>query len=114
MKTRIHINQHNIKANTKGAELPVITVKDYKRNRKTNAAEILDSNGRMPLAFASFMRSLGYLAWMFIAFVFIVAVPDKNVWYWAAGFGLLIPVVNRLLIGWKNSVKDKTKVLNAE
>ena len=76
--------------------------------------EKLDSNGRMPLAFASFMRSLGYLAWMFIAFVFIVAVPDKNVWYWAAGFGLLIPVVNRLLIGWKNSVKDKTKVLNAE
>ena len=47
MKTRIHINQHNIKANTKGKDLPVITVKDYKRNRKTNAAEILDSNGRM-------------------------------------------------------------------
>lgn len=47
MKTKIHINQHNIKANTKGAELPVITVKDYKRNRKTNAAEILDSNGKM-------------------------------------------------------------------
>ena len=47
MKTRIHINQHNIKANPKGKDLPVITVKDYKRNRKTNAAEILDSNGRM-------------------------------------------------------------------
>ena len=47
MKTRIHINQHNIKANTKGKVLPVITVKDYKRNRNTNAAEILDSNGRL-------------------------------------------------------------------
>jgi len=47
LKTRIHINQHNIRANTKGAKLPVITVKDYKMNRKTNAAEILDSSGRI-------------------------------------------------------------------
>ena len=36
MKTVVHVNQHNIKANAKGAELPVITVKDYKKNRKTN------------------------------------------------------------------------------
>jgi len=28
MKTKIHINQHHIKANHKGAELPVIAVKD--------------------------------------------------------------------------------------
>ena len=27
MKTRLHINQHNIRANAKGADLPVITVK---------------------------------------------------------------------------------------
>ena len=33
MKTQIHINQHNIKANRKGQNLPVITVKDYKQNR---------------------------------------------------------------------------------
>jgi hypothetical protein len=33
MKSRIHVNQHNIKANAKGAALPVITVKDYKANR---------------------------------------------------------------------------------
>jgi len=40
MKTRIHVNQHNIKANTKGADLPVLTVKDYKQNRKCNEVEI--------------------------------------------------------------------------
>tara|TARA_R100001377_G_C3154871_1_gene97622 strand:- start:362 stop:592 length:231 start_codon:yes stop_codon:yes gene_type:complete len=45
MKTRIHINQHHIKSNTKGSDLPVITVKDYKINRKTNHAEIKDSTG---------------------------------------------------------------------
>lgn len=33
MKTRIHINQHNIKANTKyGGNSPVITCKTYKGN----------------------------------------------------------------------------------
>ena len=47
--------------------------------------EELDSNGRMPLAFASFMRSLGYLAWMFIAFVYIVAVPNEYVYYFYLG-----------------------------
>lgn len=41
MKTRIHIKKHHIKANAKGADLPVITVKDYKQNRKGNAAVIL-------------------------------------------------------------------------
>ena len=40
MKTRIHVNQHNIRANAKGANLPVITVKDYLNNRKSNTAEI--------------------------------------------------------------------------
>ena len=41
MKTKIHVNQHNIKANNKGKDLPVITVKDYKQNRKTNTAKII-------------------------------------------------------------------------
>jgi predicted transposase YbfD/YdcC len=41
MKTKIHVNQHNIRANSKGAELPVITVKDYKQNRKVNEARIV-------------------------------------------------------------------------
>tara|TARA_R110000868_G_scaffold123045_3_gene326063 strand:+ start:963 stop:1244 length:282 start_codon:yes stop_codon:yes gene_type:complete len=36
MKTRIHVNQHNIKANAKGADLPVLTVKNYKQNRLCN------------------------------------------------------------------------------
>ena len=45
MKTRIHVNQHNIRANAKGASLPVITVKDYRENRKTNCAEIIGTNG---------------------------------------------------------------------
>jgi len=36
MLTRIHVNQHNIKANAKGADLPVLTVKTYKKNLKCN------------------------------------------------------------------------------
>ena len=39
MKTIIHVNQHHIKANAKGAHLPVLTVKDYKRNRKCNGVK---------------------------------------------------------------------------
>ena len=42
MKTRIHVNQHAIKANTKGADQPVLTVKDYKHNRKCNRVELPD------------------------------------------------------------------------
>ena len=45
MKTRIHVNQHNIRANAKGAKLPVLTVKDYKQNRKCNEVEF--RNGRL-------------------------------------------------------------------
>lgn len=34
MKTRIHVNQHNLRHNkSTGDRLPVITVKDYKSNR---------------------------------------------------------------------------------
>ena len=36
MKTKIHVNQHHIRANAKGADLPVLTVKTYKENRKCN------------------------------------------------------------------------------
>lgn len=45
MKTVLHVNMHNIKANAKGAELPVLTVKDYKQNRKGNRAVIRDKDG---------------------------------------------------------------------
>jgi len=38
---RIHVNQHNIRANAKGASLPVLTVKTYKDNTTCNAVEIL-------------------------------------------------------------------------
>ena len=40
MKTRIHVNQHNIRANNKGADLPVLTVKTYKSNIKCNRVDI--------------------------------------------------------------------------
>ena len=40
--TRIHVNRHNIRAN---GNLPVLTVKDYKENRKGNTASIVDDNG---------------------------------------------------------------------
>ena len=36
MITRIHVNQHHVRANTKGADLPVLTVKTYKENRTCN------------------------------------------------------------------------------
>jgi hypothetical protein len=42
MKTRIHVNQHNIRSNkTKGTNLPVITVKQGKKNTYCNEVEIL-------------------------------------------------------------------------
>ena len=41
MKTRIHVNQHNIKANRKdGENRPVITAKDYKQNRYGHEVQI--------------------------------------------------------------------------
>ena len=36
MIKRIHVNQHNIRANNKGANLPVLTVKCYNANHKVN------------------------------------------------------------------------------
>lgn len=42
MKTRIHVNQHNIRSNkSKGTDLPVITVKRGKTNTYCNEVEIL-------------------------------------------------------------------------
>jgi len=42
MKTRIHVNQHHIRSNkTKGTNLPVITVKQGKKNTYCNELEIL-------------------------------------------------------------------------
>jgi len=44
--TRIHVNQHSIRHNQyNNDKRPVITVKDYKNNRKTNEAIILDEQG---------------------------------------------------------------------
>lgn len=42
MLKRIHINQHNIRANAKGANLPVMTVKTYKENVKCYEVEMTD------------------------------------------------------------------------
>ena len=47
MKTIIHVNQHNIKANIKGNNLPVITCKTYKENRYANEVEILNDAGEV-------------------------------------------------------------------
>lgn len=47
MKTRIHVNQHKIRANRvlpKRKAEPVITVKDYKQNRYGFTADIIDEN----------------------------------------------------------------------
>jgi hypothetical protein len=42
MKTRIHVNQHNIRSNkTKDTNLPVITIKQGRKNIYCNEVEIL-------------------------------------------------------------------------
>jgi len=42
MKSRIHVNQHNIRSNkTKGTDLPVITIKQGRANTYCNEVEIL-------------------------------------------------------------------------
>jgi len=44
MKTIVHVNQHNIKSNSKvtsGERKPVLTVKTYKSNQYGNEVEIL-------------------------------------------------------------------------
>lgn len=46
MKTIIHINQHNIKANSKlKKKLPVITCKTYKTNKYANEVIIYGQDG---------------------------------------------------------------------
>jgi hypothetical protein len=42
MRTIIHVNQHNIKANAKGAAKKVLTVKTYKSNTKCNEVKFID------------------------------------------------------------------------
>jgi len=42
MKTIIHVNQHNIRANAKGANKPVLTVKTYKSNTYCNRVKFVD------------------------------------------------------------------------
>jgi hypothetical protein len=47
MKTVIHVNQHNIRANTKGEDRPVLTCKTYKANTYTNEAIIYGQDGKV-------------------------------------------------------------------
>ena len=42
MKTRIHVNQHHVRSNkTKDTDLPVITIKQGRKNTYCNEVEIL-------------------------------------------------------------------------
>lgn len=45
MRTIIHVNQHSIKANAKGEDLPVITCKTYRSNVYANEAIIYGQDG---------------------------------------------------------------------
>jgi hypothetical protein len=45
MKTIIHVNQHNIKANSKGENKPVLTCKTYKSNVYCNEAIVYGQDG---------------------------------------------------------------------
>jgi hypothetical protein len=47
MKTIIHVNQHNIKANNKGEDLPVLSCKTYKSNNYANEATIYGQDGKV-------------------------------------------------------------------
>ena len=48
MKTIIHVNQHNIKHNSKtGERKPVLTCKTYKSNDYGHEVDILDKNGEV-------------------------------------------------------------------
>ena len=48
MKTRIHVNQHKIRANGKtGDREPVLTCKTYKGNDYGSTVEILDKSGEV-------------------------------------------------------------------
>lgn len=40
MKTIVHVNQHNIRANKDGLNRPVITVKTYKSNTYAHSVDI--------------------------------------------------------------------------
>lgn len=46
MKTIIHVNQHNIKANLRSRNLPVITCKTYKSNTYANEVIIYGQDGK--------------------------------------------------------------------
>ena len=47
-KTVIHVNQHRIRSNYKtGARDSVLTVKDWKQNRKSNSVQIIDACGQV-------------------------------------------------------------------
>ncbi len=45
MRTIIHVNQHNIKANNKGESKPVLTCKTYLQNIYCNEAVIYGQDG---------------------------------------------------------------------
>jgi hypothetical protein len=47
MKTIIHVNQHNIKANSKGDDKPVLTCKTYKSNDYANEVIIYGQDGKI-------------------------------------------------------------------
>ena len=70
MKTKIHVNQHNVRYNKKnpdGELRPPLTVKDYKQNRKGFEAEIKDADGNVVARFVSLPHkplSCGATVWV--------------------------------------------------
>jgi len=68
MKTRIHINKHNIAHNKKGGNKPVITAKTYKSNIYGNQADVYCPNcGHLTLSIVyspDKPMSCGAVVWM--------------------------------------------------
>lgn len=69
MKTIVHVNQHNIRANAKrgdsGDREPVFTVKTYKDNRKLHALTLRTAEGReVEFVYSDDPLSCGARAWV--------------------------------------------------
>lgn len=66
MKTIVHVNQHNIRHNTKtGDDRPVFTVKTYKENRTMNEVTLLTPEGReVRFVYSDTPLSCGARAWV--------------------------------------------------
>jgi hypothetical protein len=78
MKTIIHVNQHNIKANSKGEDRPVLTCKTYKSNNYSNEAIIHGCDGLPAARVIYSTKSLEELAYKIDQLKVLKRFEEKN------------------------------------